>query len=365
METQTTKGNQAVRQAFKLAGHQVAPGTAETISLEIAKRYTAADVALPVRVVHGKYDGPVLFVTAAIHGDEINGVEIVRRLVQSSRLKRLRGTLLAVPVVNIYGFLQHSRYLPDRRDLNRSFPGSGRGSLAARLADALMHNVIERASAGIDLHTGALHRNNLPQIRAQLDDPTTLRMAEAFGAPVMLDSRLRDGSLRAVAAEQGIPILLYEGGQALRFDEVAIRAGLRGVLSVMEMLEMLPPGKRPRPRKTYRANGSTWVRAPESGVLRNRVALGAAVTGDQALGTIADPMGLDPVPVEAPREGIVIGISQLPLVNEGDALYHIAHFDRLEHVASHVDGLAQGLQESDFSGHPEPITETNPPPSNE
>jgi len=347
-----------VRATFSLGGVEVAPGSAATVKLGIARRYTADDVNLSVRVVHGKKPGPCLFVTAAIHGDEINGVEIVRRLVQSGRLRRLRGTLLAVPVVNVYGFLHQNRYLPDRRDLNRSFPGSERGSLAARLADVLLSQVVAPADAGIDLHTGSMHRSNLPQVRASLDHEPTVRLAQAFGAPVLLDSRLRDGSLRAAAAELGKPILLYEGGQALRFDELAIRAGLRGIFAVMEELGMVEPRKRSRPRVSFRANGSAWCRAPESGVLRSRVSLGATVEAEQVIATITDPLGADSTEVRAPRDGIVIGATQLPLVNEGDALYHIAHFSKLERVSSGLDGLVEALTDTDFAAPSEEAVDT-------
>lgn len=336
---------------FRIGDVEVAPGTAATVELPIARRYNAHAVPLSVRVVHGKKPGPCLFVTAALHGDEINGTEVVRRLVRSSRLRRIRGTLLAVPVVNVYGFLQQTRYLPDRRDLNRCFPGSERGSLAARLAYVLSQEVINRADAGIDLHTGSLHRSNLPQIRGVLSDPTTMRLASAFGAPVMLDSPLREGSLRAVGAETRTPILVYEAGQALRFDELAIRAGLGGVVNVMRALEMLPPPKATKrpPRPTFTANGSAWVRAPESGVTRNMTRLGAHVRAGQVLAVISDPLGEEELEVTAPREGIVIGVLQLPLVHEGDALYHIAYFDREARVADKIDQFAAELTDADFA----------------
>lgn len=336
---------------FSIGGIEVAPGTATTVEVPIARRYNAHEVPLSIRVVHGKKPGPCFFVTGALHGDEINGTEIVRRLVRSKRLRRMAGTLLAVPVVNVYGFLQQTRYLPDRRDLNRCFPGSERGSLAARLAYVLDKEVISRAVAGIDLHTGSLHRSNLPQIRGFLGDPEALRLARAFGAPVMLDSPLRDGSLRALGASNGTPILVYEAGQALRFDELAIRAGLRGVFSVMEALEMLPVSKtRPRrARPSFTANGSSWVRAPESGVVHPHTMLGAHVKKGEVLCVISDPLGEEELPVTSPRDGIVVGALQLPLVHEGDALFHIAYFDRDARVADRIDAYNVELGDADFA----------------
>jgi len=234
----------------------------------VAQRLTAGDVEIPVGIVHGRTSGPRLFVSAALHGDEINGTEIVRRLLRMPILKRLRGTLIAVPVVNVYGFVSQTRYLPDRRDLNRSFPGSAKGSLAARLASTFLREIVEQSTHGIDLHTGSLHRVNLPQIRATLSSPGVETMARAFGAPVILDAGLREGSLRSEASKRNIPVLVYEAGEALRFDEISIRAGIKGVVSVMRALGMLAPARNPRkvPAAVI-ANRSVWVRAPETGIL--------------------------------------------------------------------------------------------------
>jgi predicted deacylase len=291
--------------------------------------HTRVPVQMPVWVIHGRRPGPRLFISAAIHGDELNGIEIIRR-VRARPLKGLQGTLLLVPVVNVFGLLQHSRYLPDRRDLNRSFPGSERGSLAARLAHLFMAEIVERCTHGIDLHTGAVHRSNLPQIRAQLDDAETRALALAFGAPVVLDSRLRDGSLREAAAEKGIPTLIYEAGEALRFDEMSIRVGVAGIVEVMRTLGMLrrKPGARARPAQPVIADGSHWVRTPAGGILRTAIRLGQRVSTGELLGRVSDPFGADEVRVDAPHEGIIIGRNSLPLVNEGDALFHVARVAR-------------------------------------
>ena len=225
-------------QALTIGGVTVQPGERKVIDLPVAKLYTHIEAAIPLQVVCGKLPGPRLFVSAAIHGDELNGVEIARRLLKSGALKRLRGTLIVAPIVNVFGLIQHSRYLPDRRDLNRSFPGSQGGSLAARLAHIFLDEVVKGCDYGIDLHTGAIHRSNLPQIRANLDDPETRQLAEAFSVPVLLNANLRDGSLRQAAAEHGVKILLYEAGEALRFDELSIRGGVRGILSVMRRSDL-------------------------------------------------------------------------------------------------------------------------------
>ena len=289
----------------------------------MARLPTQTMLSLPVVVINGVEAGPRLWLSAAIHGDEINGVEIIRQVLEQVDPKQLRGTLISVPIVNVFGFIEQSRYLPDRRDLNRSFPGSATGSLAARLADLFMKEIVSHCTHGIDLHTAAIHRTNLPQIRANLQDPKTYHCAKAFGAPITIHATTRDGSLREAAAKRGIPILLYEAGEALRFDAPAIRDGVAGILRVMAALNMvdslsvLPP-------PTVEVTKSRWVRAPRSGILRLEIALGEKVSRKQQLGVIADAFGDTNVKVRAPVNGIAIGHAQNPLVNQGDGIIHLA-----------------------------------------
>ncbi len=340
---------------FSIGGTAVPPGTRVTIDLPVARLYTHAPLTMPVQVVRGRRDGPSLFVSAAIHGDEINGVEIIRRLLKLGALKRLRGTLVAVPVVNVHGFVNRTRYLPDRRDLNRSFPGSATGSMAARLAHVFLREVVANCSHGIDLHTAAIHRENLPQIRAHLDDPRTRELAEAFGVPLLLNSDLRDGSLRQIAAEQGIPMLLYEAGEALRFDEVSIRAGVHGIVAVMRVLGMLPAARRSGAHPVPAiARSSTWVRAPQSGILRPLVGLGARVRKGERMGLIADPYGEREVEVLAGAGGVVIGRATLPLVHEGEALFHIGRFEAPRRTEAAVEEFRSSLAGESAAGSPEP-----------
>lgn len=319
-----------------IGGQQIAPGERKAIDLHVAQLYTHSPVTMPVEVICGKKPGPTLFVSAAVHGDEINGVEIVRRLLHLPQLKSLKGTLIAVPIVNVRGFLSQSRYCPDRRDLNRSFPGSERGSVAARLAHLFATEIVTKADCGIDLHTGAIHRGNLPQIRANLDDPETARLAKAFGTPININSNLRDGSLREFAASQGVPMLLYEAGEALRFDETSIRAGVRGVTHVMRELGMLPKRKTKAVEPVV-ARASGWLRAEQSGILRPLMALGERVKKGDVLATISDPFGKNELPLTARYGGIIIGRLNLPLVNEGDAVFHIARFESAGEAESTVD----------------------------
>ncbi len=332
--------------AIEVGAVTVEPGARATVRLPVADLYTGTSLSMPVHVVCGRREGPVLFVSAAIHGDELNGVEIIRRLLKRKALSSMRGTLLAVPIVNVHGFLDQSRYLPDRRDLNRSFPGSPKGSIAARLANLFINEVVSKADYGIDLHTGAINRSNLPQIRANLDDVRTMEIARAFGAPVIIDSNMRDGSLRACAAEIGIPILIYEAGEALRFDETSIRAGLRGIFNVMRHIGMLPEKKRPTPVAPVVARSTRWVRAGRSGIVSNRAKLGGRVTEGQPLATISDPIGRHDEVVVAPFDGIVIGRNNLPLAHEGDALFHLGSFRDVPKAEDVVETFATAHEDT-------------------
>jgi uncharacterized protein len=311
--------------AFAIGDTTVAPGDQRTVELEVSTLANATRMNLPVHVVHGVEKGPVLFLSGVVHGDEIQGLEIIRRVLAHVTLKNLKGTLLAVPIVNAFGFLNHSRYMPDRRDLNRSFPGSDQGSLASLLADLFFREVVKRAQFGIDFHTAALHRTNLPQVRISPGDDALLRLAEAFAPPVIMTSKLRDGSLRQCALDSGVRVLLYEGGEALRFDEVAIEAGVKGTLRVMKAIGMLETAPSVGAHHAItRASSSTWVRAPEGGILHSVRRAGDRVGLREPIGIITDPMGSVAVPVFAEEDAIIIGRTNLPIVNRGDALFHLA-----------------------------------------
>jgi predicted deacylase len=280
-------------------------------------------VALPVMVYHGRADGPTVWISAAIHGDEIGGVEIIRRVTEGLDPRTMAGTVLAVPIVNVHGFNNGDRYLPDRRDLNRSFPGSARGSLASRIAHLLMTEIVSRCSVGIDLHTGSDHRINLPQIRADLDDDRTLELAEVFGAPIAIHSKTRDGSLRQAATEAGATVLLFEGGEALRFDRGIIDAGALGVRRILAHIGIAADGPR-EPRVAHYSRRTRWVRAQRSGILHLAPELGDLVDRGERVATILDPFGKVLGRLRSPSDGMVIGHTQHPLVNRGDAVLHIA-----------------------------------------
>jgi len=300
----------------------VAPGDRLRFDLPAALLPTHTPVEIPLTVLHGKRKGPVLWVSAALHGDELNGVEVITQVLDQLRAPLERGTLIAAPIVNVFGFINQSRYFPDRRDLNRSFPGSKTGSLASRIAHLFVKEIVSKCNYGLDLHTASLQRVNLPQIRANLEDPETLKIAKAFGAPVMVHSPVRSGSLRGTAVKLGITALVYEGGESQRFNPDAIEVGVAGVLGVIRRLGMIEKQKS-LVSKSIRLARSTWVRARRGGLLRLIVKTGDRVTDKQVLGTVGDPFGGERVLVRAPFDGVVIGASLNPVVHGGDAVIHI------------------------------------------
>lgn len=301
----------------------VPPGRRARIELPFAKVPTGSEEALPVAVINGRSSGPRIWLSAAIHGDELNGIEIVRLVMKQLDAKSLRGAVVAAPIVNPLGFILESRYLPDHRDLNRSFPGSKRGSTAARLAHLFMDQIVSQCSVGIDLHTASNHRTNHPQIRGDVDDRKTIRLARSFGAPFTIHARPRNGSLRKAAAERGATILVYEGGEAHRFDNYAIEMGVTGVLRTLRSLGMIDV-RLPRAKPTKVIRRTRWVRARRGGLAEVSVSLGEAVEQGQSIAAISDAFGTRPTIVKAPEDGWVIARTLRPLVHSGDALVHIA-----------------------------------------
>ncbi|MBE0364762.1 hypothetical protein PULV_a2525 [Pseudoalteromonas ulvae UL12] len=324
---------------LEINGIEIKLGESKRIELPVANLYTGGEVAIPIQVIRGKRSGPTIFLSGAIHGDELNGIEIVRRVIKSKALNSLKGTVIAVPMVNIHGVLNQSRYLPDRRDLNRSFPGSERGSLAGRVANLFLKEIVHKCDYGIDLHTGAINRSNFPQIRANLEDEETLALAKSFGVPVLLNANLRDGSLRQSASEEGTKILLYEAGEALRFDELSISAGVKGVFNVLAELGMIRKRKVKKPAEPFIALSSSWVRATASGLVNDKKQLGDRVNKNEVLAEIGNPFGDILDTVVAKHAGIIIGKQNIPLTQEGDAMFHVANFEDTHEVAEHIEIL--------------------------
>lgn len=328
---------------FKIGGVSIKKGERKKIQIPVSHLYDGTDLSIPVEVIRGKEDGPTLFISAAIHGDEINGTEIISRILKNRSLKKISGTLIAVPVVNVFGFNMLSRYLPDRRDLNRSFPGSATGSLASRLANIFMKEIVKKSTHGIDLHTGAIHRTNLPQIRACISNVETKQLAFEFGVPVVLNSNIRDGSLREAARRKDIPMLLFEGGEALRFNEKVIDIGVQGCLAVMRSIGMLANKKNAERKEVFVSWESQWMRSPASGLVRSLKNLGTRIKEGELLGVVTDQFGKLRGEIIAPFEGIIIGQLKLPLVNTGDALYHIASFHNPKKVHKTIELIEQDI----------------------
>ncbi|MFC1746258.1 succinylglutamate desuccinylase/aspartoacylase family protein [Candidatus Riflebacteria bacterium] len=347
--TEKQKPNLIDKKKYKeplvLAGHKIELGQDLSLEIEVGRLYDSTPLSIPVRVIRGKKMGARLFLSAGIHGDEINGVEILRRVLNFHALRKIAGTLIVVPIVNVFGFNRRSRYFLDRRDLNRSFPGSTNGSLAAQVAAIFMKEIVNSCQYGIDFHTGSLHRSNLPQIRAWLMDQATKNLALAFSTPVILNSTIRDGSLRQAALERGLPMLLFEGGEALRFNENAIRSGVYGTLAVMHSLGMINFNICCEMKKSFIAKSSHWIRAPRSGILGNRKKLGERIKKNETLGIIYDLLGKEKTTVKALYTGIIIGMIKLPLINRGDALFHIATFNEPDLIEEKVSEYSDLLDD--------------------
>ena len=330
---------------LRIGEFDILPGEQRKIELPVAKLYTDANVSLPVHIIRAKKPGPTIFISAAVHGDELNGIEIIRRLISQKNFKLIRGTLIAVPMVNVYGVVNQSRYMPDRRDLNRCFPGSAKGSLAGRVAHIFLNEIVKHCDYGIDLHTGAIHRSNFPQIRADLSDEETKELALVFGVPVVLNSNIIDGSLREAAVKHKTKVLLYEAGEALRFDDFSILAGMRGITNVLKHLGMLRKSStRKKVVAPFVANSSQWLRANASGIVNHLVKLGDRVKKGDILAEIGSPYGDVIDKVTAIRSGILIGQQNIPLVQEGEAMFHIAYFEEDDgHIVMQIENAQDNL----------------------
>ena len=341
---------------FMIGGETIPPGEARIVAIPVSRQVTGFSADLALKVLHGVRSGPCVFVSAAIHGDEIVGTAIIQKLLTRLKPADMAGTLILVPAVNIFGFLQRSRYLPDRRDLNRSFPGSCSGSLASQLAHCFLENVIDRCSLGIDLHTAAIHRYNLPQIRIAADNPYLVELAMAFGAPVIVESPLRDGSMRELAHRRGTPMLLLEAGEALRFDRLSIAIGTEGIERVLAHIGMIAADDGlSTVGIPARANHSTWVRSPRGGVTHRTRKSGDTVRKGDLLATVTGLFGEDPEPMASPIDGIVIGHATLPVVNQGDAVFHIAEVANLANAGQRIETITDAIRASDPTGPAAPL----------
>jgi len=312
--------------AIEIGGQKIYPGESKQVVVNIARLPSRTVIDTLIHVFRSEKEGPVLLLSAGLHGDEINGIESLRRMIVKKQLMPEIGTIICIPIINIYGFLNFSRDLPDGKDINRSFPGSENGSLASRVAHFIVQEILPQIDYGIDYHTGGAAKSNYPQVRCITKDEENLNLAKAFAAPIILNSNYRPGSLRKEAAKNGKRIIVYEGGESLRFDENAIEQAIKGTKRVMHYLNMVSksPNKEFTPTLVEK---SSWVRAKYAGMFRSNIMPGDTVKKNQIIGSITDPYGDFEHKKKAPFNGIVIGKNNNPIVHAGDALFHLGKLD--------------------------------------
>lgn len=312
---------------FHINEQTVSPGENKQIALNSYELHTKTKIEIPVFVFRSKQDGPTLLLSAGMHGEETNGIEIIRKIITRDEIKNLNcGNIIAIPVINSVSFLFGSRDLPDGRDLNRCFPGNKNGSFGSRIAYDLMKHIIPLIDFGVDFHTGGAKINNTPQIRCVFEFPDNVSLAEKFSAPLIIDSSYRDGTLRKEAAKKSKPILVYEGGESMRFDYRAINEGVNGCLRLMKSYHMIDLDIPKNP--TVKIRKDTWIRANSSGLFHMNANNGAYVSKGDLLGVICNPFGNVEHQIRSTADGYIVGINNQPVVNQGDALIHIGMEDK-------------------------------------
>lgn len=312
------------RKQLIIAGQRIRVGETRDLRLKVSETYTGEPVAVPVHVIRARQPGPTVFLTAAVHGDEVNGTGVIREFVFGNPIDLRRGTLICMPVVNVFGFERHERYLPDRRDLNRMFPGSPTGSLTSRIAHRLYQEVLRKCDFGIDLHSAAEYRTNYPNVRGDLSNPGVKRLAHAFGCELIVNGKGPEGSLRRCACDAGVPTIILEAGEVAKIEPSVLQIGLAGIHNVLVELEMIR-GARKSPIYQVEVHRTTWVRSELGGLLRFHVAPGALVEGGQPIASCESVFGEAQSVLIAPANGIVLGMVTHPAVNPGEPVCHLAH----------------------------------------
>ncbi len=327
-------------------GKKILPGTGNNVTLAVGESYNSMTVRIPIHIRRAVEDGPVVFVTAALHGDEINGTGTIRKLIHDPEFKLLKGTVIFIPVLNLLAFDRHERYLPDRRDLNRAFPGSKKGSLARRMARVIFDEIVARSDYGIDLHTAAVRRTNYPNVRGDLANPEVRKLAEAFGSEIILNSKGPAGALRREACKAGCPTIIMEGGEVWKVEPSIVASAYRGVNNVLKRLEMIA-GDEQRPAFQIVIEKSKWMRADRGGFMRFHVAPGDLVEKGQALITNSNLLGDEKNVQHAPFDSIVIGMTSLPAIGPGEAVCNLGKLPKktkpedLKRLRLEAHGLGQ------------------------
>lgn len=331
-------------------GEKISPGESRDVKLAVSESYSSMTVRIPIHVRRAEEDGPVVFVTAALHGDEINGTGAVRQLIQDADFKLLRGSIILVPVLNLLAFDRHSRYLPDRRDLNRSFPGSTSGSLAGRMARTIFDEIVSRCDYGIDLHTAAVRRTNYPNVRGDLTDPAVRRIAEAFGCEVNIDGKGPKGAFRREACDAGCPTIIMEGGEVWKVEPGIVETTVRGIKNVLRELDMLD-GEMESPDYQVTIQKSKWIRAEKGGFLQFHIKPGNIIEKDQPLATNTTLLGKEQSMLHAPYDAVVIGMTTLPAISPGDPVCNLGKLPKgtkpsaFRRLRSEEDGLEERVSE--------------------
>jgi len=310
-------------ETLTVGGVAVALGEHRDIDIEVSQSYSGIPVLLPVNVMRAAKPGPTVFVTAAVHGDELNGTGIVRELILRPPFSLIAGSLILVPVVNVLGFERLMRYMPDRRDLNRAFPGGGDGSLARRFAGVIFREIVRQSDYGIDFHTAAVRRTNFPNVRGDLTDPRVDELARAFGCGLIVNGKGPDGSLRRTACKAGCPTIILEAGEVWKIEPTVVEAGLRGVRNVLVHFGMVD-GKPKKPAYQARIEKTVWVRADWGGMLQFHVAPGDVVEANQPIATNTNLLGKRQNALVSPADGVVLGMTTMPMVKPGDPVVHLA-----------------------------------------
>ncbi|NND97844.1 MAG: succinylglutamate desuccinylase/aspartoacylase family protein [Pirellulaceae bacterium] len=327
-------------EAQRWFGQQVGPGQSASGELEITESYSSRDVVVPIHIRRGIRPGPTVFVSAALHGDELNGTGAIRTLLADPEWKLTAGTLLLIPVLNVLGFERHSRYLPDRRDLNRCFPGSKTGSMASRLARVIFDELVARCDYGVDLHTAAVRRTNFPNARADFNNESCMRLAKAFGAGIVLAGAGPKGSLRREATAANCPTIVVEGGEVWKVEPSVADCMTRGVLNVLKELEMME-GQPDIPPSQAMLKQTKWIRAERGGFMSMHVAPGDIVVEGQPLATNSDLMAAEQNRLDAPFAGVVIGMTTLPAVQPGEPVIHIGRLPSKKSAKHHEKRVDQ------------------------
>lgn len=311
---------------MKILGENIALGESKTIQFNIAKLYTATNIEIPIIIERATKPGPTILITAGIHGDEINGVEIVRQLISKKINKPKKGTIICVPILNVFGFLSMSRQFPDGHDLNRVFPGTKKGSLASRVAYHFTTEILPHADYCLDFHTGGASRFNAAQIRVSPNDYVAMKYATVFNSPFIVISKILEKSYRQTCLKMGVPSLLFEGGKSMSCDRDIIDYGVQGVMRFLAHHDMLNNRYNAPETKSDPViiEKSTWIRAHKSGLLHTKVPINKFVIKGEILASITDPYGEMKVRVKAPNDGYIINVNQSPIVHQGDAIFHIS-----------------------------------------